>query len=326
MTEVPDTSAPGTADSGARRWPWWLVASLGLGSAVSFSGPVGASQWWRLELLSHFRVQWIWACLFAAALLGVAKQLWPAVAAVGLASVHALAVAPVYVAPEAAPTTGEPLRIVFANVHTQNRAHDRVVGWLRREDADYVVLAEVDDRWMAALEPLSPRYPNVVARPRQDNFGIALLSRHALDSRIESIGGDDTPPTIVAHDAARGITIVGTHPVPPVTATYMEQRDRQLQALAEALTAIESPIVVVGDLNATPWSPAFSLLADGASLHDSRQGFGVHATWPAEYPAFLRIPIDHGLGTKEVAFRARRIGDDVGSDHLGLVIDFDIAR
>ena len=91
--------------------------------------------------------------------------------------------------------------------------------------------------------------------------------------------------------------------------------------LAEAGSWIaeqESTIVVVGDLNATPWSHAHRTLRNRAGLSDSQRGAGLQPTWLTGLGP-LMIPIDHALHTPDLISGDRRTGPAAGSDHRPLV-------
>ena len=75
------------------------------------------------------------------------------------------------------------------------------------------------------------------------------------------------------------------------------------------------PVIVAGDLNTTPWSHGFQRLIRPRGLRDSAVGHGVQTTWNARRWV-PRIPIDHVVVSPEVRVVARRVGPDVGSDHL----------
>jgi len=79
--------------------------------------------------------------------------------------------------------------------------------------------------------------------------------------------------------------------------------------------------VVAGDLNATPWSPIFHRVLDLGRLRDSREGFGLHRTWPSGIHALLRIPIDHVLVGEGVTVLRREVGPHIGSDHRPVIVD-----
>lgn len=296
------------------------VVLLALGAAITLASFGGALSFW-LELLSHFRAQYALGFLLLAALLAALKK-WPlVVGALVLCGAHAALVLPVYSSGTTAKAAGARLRIVYLNVHTGNLEHDRVLAFVQEQSADVVLLVEVDDTWMSSLEPLREMYPTRIAQPRFDNFGIALFSKLAVEGNIETLGGPDAPPTIVARHPASSLTLIGTHPVPPIDAAFASRRNRQLDALAARAVGLEGPVVLVGDLNMTPWSPHFTSLLERSRLRDSRVGFGVHSSWPAPLPSFLRIPIDHCLVSPSVAVTSRHIGPSLGSDHLPLVVE-----
>ena len=120
-----------------------------------------------------------------------------------------------------------------------------------------------------------------------------------------------------------GATFLLVHPPPPVQRAMFDEQQRQLDAIAARVRALDGPVVVLGDLNATPWSRPFARLVAESGLLDTRAGFGVQASFPAAEP-LLRIPIDHVLVSPGVGVTARRIERDVGSDHLPVYIELRI--
>jgi endonuclease/exonuclease/phosphatase (EEP) superfamily protein YafD len=93
----------------------------------------------------------------------------------------------------------------------------------------------------------------------------------------------------------------------------------QLDRLPD-LVPKKGPVLLLGDLNVTPWNRHFRLLLERTGLRDSSRGRGVQPTWPAGSLLFA-IPLDHGLHSPDIAILQRRIGGDVGSDHLPVIID-----
>jgi len=73
----------------------------------------------------------------------------------------------------------------------------------------------------------------------------------------------------------------------------------------------------------TPWSAVFGNLLKASNLRDSSRGRGVQPTWPARLPLFW-IPIDHFLHSPELQVISKRTGPAVGSDHLPLLIEFNL--
>ena len=99
------------------------------------------------------------------------------------------------------------------------------------------------------------------------------------------------------------------------------ERDGQLRDAARHAADLGARTVLIGDFNASPWSPIYDNVLEISDMRDSRRGFGVQATWIARFPAFLRIPIDHAFVTPDVEVIDRRVGPYVGSDHRAVVLD-----
>jgi endonuclease/exonuclease/phosphatase (EEP) superfamily protein YafD len=74
--------------------------------------------------------------------------------------------------------------------------------------------------------------------------------------------------------------------------------------------------VLLGDLNASSFSPVFDELLSGTGLADSRAGFGRLPTWPTSRPALARIDLDHVLVGAGISVLERGVGPPFGSDHL----------
>lgn len=274
--------------------------------------------------LTSFTVQYaIAAAVCLAAFLALRRFRWSAGAAV------VLAVNLVRLWPEgglSVTTTGPPLRIVSANVHAANRDFDTFLRFVEAESPDVVLVLEVSADWAKALEPLRERYPAAVIRPRRDNFGLALFSRVPAEIDIVDLGDAELPSVIarLTHDG-RPLTLIGTHPLPPISSATAAARNTQFAAVAKAARETRGGVVVAGDLNVSPWSPHFrDLLRDGG-LVDRRRGFGAQPTWPTFCPP-LMTPIDHVFVSDGLGVLNRHAGPNIGSDHRPVVADIAFAR
>ncbi len=217
------------------------------------------------------------------------------------------------------------LRILSINVHSQNERTDLVLEVIKSTDADVVLLMEVNQRWLKALAPLSARYPHRVSKTREDNFGIALYSRLPLDQARVITLGEARVPSITA-DVLVGeapIFLLGTHPLPPATAKLAAERNEQLARIAEHLRGAREPKLILGDLNVTPGSPYFSDFVSDTGLVDTSRGRGRFGTWPAGLPVG-RIALDHCLVSPSLRVVDKRIGPQVGSDHLPIFVELEL--
>jgi endonuclease/exonuclease/phosphatase (EEP) superfamily protein YafD len=284
-----------------------------------------------LELFCHFQVQYLVAAALGAVVLAALGRWRWCLAAAGCALVAATSVGP-FLAPlsdsnaahAGAGSAGErSLRLLLANVLVSNQQHDRVLDLVAEADADVLVFQEVDRRWMAALAELQPEYPYVVGVPRQDAFGIAVVSRIPFqEAECRRLGEAGRLSAVVKLSVGgTPVSIVATHPMNPLIPVNFALRNDQLEAVAAFARRRTQPLVLIGDLNVTMWSPWHRQLCDEAGLADARRGFGVLASWPTYLPSIMRLPIDHCLVSGELAVTDCRLGPEFGSDHRPLVVD-----
>jgi endonuclease/exonuclease/phosphatase (EEP) superfamily protein YafD len=284
-----------------------------------------------LELFCHFQVQYLVAAVVCGAILaGLGHWRWCAAAA-GCAVVASTAVLPFQTglddgsAAHAAATDADrgELRLLLANVLVWNSQHGRVAGLVAEADADVLVFQEVNDGWIEALSALQRHYPYTVGVPRQDAFGIAVFSRIPLREADIHYLGEAGRPSVAVEVSLDGtpVSIVTTHPLNPLSPHNFALRNDQLGAVGGFAGDRTQPLVLIGDLNVTMWSPWYRKLADETQLTNARRGFGVMPSWPAYFPPVMRLPIDHCLVSDELIVTDCRLGPAFGSDHLPLIVD-----
>lgn len=284
-----------------------------------------------LTLAEHFRVQLAAGGL---AVVGAAGWLalgprwidarWFDAALIALLALACVIVPDLGAARRAVPE-GAPVRVLEVNVLRVNRSFQEVARLIADEQPDIIALVEVDARWLAELAPALAAYPSRIEAPLDNNFGLALYARGGLAGGVEHLGSN--LPSIIAeaeHGGAR-FAVVALHPFPPLTGALYTDQLRHFDAVVERVRGLGGRFVIVGDLNATPWSRAYARLRGGTGACDSRAGFGVQASYPAE-GWLLGIPIDHVLVSCSIGVLDRRIGPDVGSDHLPVIADLVVPR
>ena len=304
--------------------PWGLLGALGFcAAAISLAGFLGAWAWW-LEILSHFRAQYAIAFLLLAALFALGRQWRGAAGALAMALVNALPIA-LFLLPPAPPppATSTPVRAMLINVNSSLGNPARVAVAIADASPDLLVLEEINARWLRELAPVLHAYPFQKTVPRFDNFGMGLFSRLPFDSvAVEPFGIVDVP-SIFAEISIDGrpLSVVATHPMPPGNRLLAAERNRQLDWIARKIAALPHPVLLLGDLNLSPWSPYYRRLLETSQLRDSAKGRSIRPTWPAPLPP-LWIPLDHALHSPEIAILSRKVGPPVGSDHYPLLLDF----
>jgi len=316
-----------------RRFHALLTVAAVLLLAVSVAGSGGAWHW-LLDLASHFRAYWLGAAVVGLAVaarqprslacaccgLAVAGNAWPLLPF--WLPPPAVLPAAVAAADASGPEPRQPLTLILANLHRLNPDKSRAIAYLRDRGPDVAVLLEVDAAWLAHLSSLDDIYPHRIVEPREDNFGITVLSRWPLeDRRVMTLGG--TPfVNVAATIGFRGtrVRLLATHPHPPLTATYAAMQLSQCRALADLAAESDGPCIAAGDFNATPWSLPYRTFVHRSGLRDTALGHGVQPTWNARFPA-PRIPIDHVFASPDIAVVRRAVGPDIGSDHFPVEAD-----
>ncbi len=296
----------------------WLIAAVWLGTLA----PLLGRSLWLCELASHFRLQCALGgivCLVAAAVIRRSSLILPAMLAAGLNAAYLL---PSYVGTVAAQPNSLVLRAVQFNVSRINPTPDRAFEYLQSVKPDIVVLEECDQRWIERLQQARTDYPSVIGQPREDAFGIALASRIPLDeASIRRLGPYRLPAVIArVHVGERPLTVIGVHAMSPLSPRDSAVRNTMLRELAALVRAETRPVLLLGDLNTSPWSWAFGELIRASGLQDTRRGFGVQASWPAGLGP-LGIPIDHCLVSPGLVVHHRLVGPSHGSDHHPILVE-----
>ena len=308
-----------------------LIAILG----VTALGWLSSRYGWRfyLEIFSHFQLQY---CVISLLLLGV---LWltrhKTSMLIGLFCVALLITqVAIWYLPEISLSSERSanLRILVANINTQNRSYDKVISLVREEQPDVAVFMEIDQTWVEQLDSLQNILPHVFGQANPYNLGLVVYSKQALVNPAVEFFGTEKNASVLGQLPINGqvISLVATHPLPPAKSSFFHARNRQLDLISQYIKTVESPVVLVGDLNTTMWSPYYKKLVRSTGLKNARRGFGLLPTWPTRgtyhripdiLTACLSIPIDHGLMSPELKVTDIRTGPDTGSDHRPLILD-----
>ncbi len=262
---------------------------------------------WVIDLASHWQWLFLYGLALCGGLAGWLDRRWAfLLLAIPLPWFTASARAP-----EGTPA-GDTFTVASANVNLDNHGVQPLAAWLAEVQSDIVVLLEVSPDYAAGLRALT-EYPFRHVLPEEGPFGIALLSRHPL-ANVKVMHDADGIAEISARVQWHGRTVgvVAVHPMPPISSHYHTARNAALRALAVAARRSGVPTVVAGDLNATPWSSAFS----GLDRLGLRRAGGLVPSWPAAMRGLAGIPIDHVLVTEHWVVDDSLLGPDLGSDHL----------
>jgi len=208
---------------------------------------------------------------------------------------------------------------------------NRIADFIKKQEADMIVLQEVDNRCKRSgdidqateIAKLTGLHGSFGAAMPYDGgqYGLAILSKHPIgktevirlpgsgEPRIGLMAGIQTP--------AGAITFVSTH----FDHRSGENRIAQAKELITALEKIPGPIIVGGDLNDVPGSPALASFKE-PWVHVKKQDPA--ATCPADHP---KSEIDHffvrGLQPMK---EAEVLEEVISSDHRPIIATLAIVK
>lgn len=259
-----------------------------------------------LELFAHFLPYYALILLVAAcAGRGKTRMLW-------LVSATACAVWLLRPPPARAPVSANGWTLLWYNVHFENADPAAESVRILAERADIAAFAELDENRPAWLR-VRQAYPYGCGHREAGPFALVLWSRQPL-AACETFFVDAVPYVRAVRED--GTAVYALHPPPPVNAYLAGVRRDYLRAAAEKITR-ETSVVVVGDLNSSPFSPVF-------------RDFAAHARITAQTPAYLPtwqpfgLNIDHVL-SREPAQSVRALAWR-HSDHRPLVARFSAVK
>lgn len=292
---------------------------------------LGARDFWLFDLAIHFRVQYAAMGLLGFILLLVARAPAWALLALSVAAWNAMDAAPALmthhpalprVAGEAA--TGDPvrLRVAALNVLYANDEYSRVTDFVQRERPDAVAMLEMTAKWRQALAGLDKIYPHRYQTMGVGGRGMTFWTRLPMkDVSILPIGVRQEPAIQATLEVqGREVRIFAVHLTWPMAPASAGRRNQQMELLAERARAVTLPLVVMGDMNITSFSPYFQQLLTDGRLRSAAEGFGWQPSWPSFFP-LAGIQIDHTLVNSRVVVEHFNRGAATGSDHLPVVAD-----
>ena len=216
------------------------------------------------------------------------------------------------------------ISIASINLLSSNNESDKVIHFIKNYDPDILILLEYNPKWKNLLSTVTDQYTFNKVEVRNDNFGIGYFSKIESEASILNFDYTQVPSiktTIEIED--KTVTIVATHPFPPVGQERFNARNFHLNALAKMRKEFSENLIIVGDLNTSSYSKHFKDLLIKTNLKDSRSGFGILPTWPSNFK-LLQTTLDHFLVSDRINIINRGTANTLGSDHLPIFMEFRI--
>ncbi|MGP1311101.1 MAG: endonuclease/exonuclease/phosphatase family protein, partial [Phycisphaerales bacterium] len=210
---------------------WTLRAGCAF-AVITALAPFLRVGWWPVRLCDFPRMQLGVFALFVALGAGVVLLIkgwrWDHGVVLGLCALaaawqlwHVLpytGVWPKSVPDAPAERDGANVRIAVLNLDFENESKGKAPPILRALDADVLVLIEINDEWVRALDSVAAEYPTRDGAVRDDGLGIAVWSRVPLkNTTVRHLATDDRASVWGDLELPDGRTaeFVALHPAPP---------------------------------------------------------------------------------------------------------------
>ncbi|HXV78066.1 MAG TPA: endonuclease/exonuclease/phosphatase family protein [Candidatus Polarisedimenticolaceae bacterium] len=240
--------------------------------------------------------------------------------------------------PPPARGTGPTLRVAVANLAYDNDRALELTAVLRRIDPDVLVALE----WTGSnldLDTIAASERRIALDARRPApHGVLVLTRRGLAGEValapSPVPGPCAMPvaTLRLPRGDRFVSLLGVHAPPPLpeceatnepTLRYLaDQIDAGRLRRPIGAAATSDPLILAGDLNATPGSPGITRLRRGLLDAQRHRSWLPAGTWlPRDGPRLSFERIDYVLLAREIPLEGAWTVDLPGSDHRALVVD-----
>lgn len=213
------------------------------------------------------------------------------------------------------------LKVAQFNVLTSNKSKNETIRSILSSDATIVSVQETNKSWADSLErQLKQTYPYSVYFPTERCcYGISMLSKVPLvKPSVTFHGGVPNIETDIWFD--NQLThIISSHTPSPISSSNLVRRNQHINDLKNHVAGIDSPTIIIGDLNTVPWDDNLIALKAAGNLRDSRKSYT--STFPS-YLGVAGVPIDYILHSEEIKCTNFQSINIEGSDHRGVVGEY----
>lgn len=217
--------------------------------------------------------------------------------------------------------------ILVSNVELGNEAAGScILDLVRIHKPDVIALIEATPPLYNQLGSI-PGYNYQVNMVEDSHFGVLIYSRFPLAEHQPFFPFEDT---LRAYNGAidlngTKVRFIVVHPPPPFPSHSWKANHDTLALIGENARQNQDPLIVVGDLNATPHSYSYREMLADTQLKSAmaESGLGWRRTWNM-HSYIIRLPIDHMLFQGDLSLNSFQLLPPIGSDHLPLLGEFTV--
>lgn len=275
----------------------------------------------KLELMSHWRVQFLALSIILAVIVSLREPRRMQAAALALCLLNAWPLAQHLerTAPRTPITetdTDKGLTVLTANLHGHKVDRPGLDALLKTATPDIALFTELTPDSEALIRAGLPDHGFAwIGEPYGLFSSLIALKGQAPTPEIHYASTDQYFPWAQVEACFETcLSIIALHAAPPPGLTDKPWRDDGYAQIRELSATEGKPDLLLGDLNTSPWSPVFSALIRDTGLRDTAPEFELGTTWPFGIPG-LGIRIDHILIGADYTVSDYRVGPDLNSDH-----------
>ncbi len=281
-----------------------------------------ATRDWRLDLLTHFRVQYYVGFLLAAIFLLYTRR-WVTLC-IALVFLIWNGILIFNFPSSTSPLPDKPIyKAVAFNILAHNNEVATFREWVLEENPDILACVEATHTQEVLWKELAAIYPHSELRQRGGGTGIVVFSKYPLRAyRPQKWPG--TGNMVLEITLPEGlVTCVVMHPQAPGGKRPWEWRNRSLSDLAAYCASVETPVIAMGDMNCSPWSPFYRQFTEESGLRPLDVRVLPRRTWPSTMP-LIWTEIDQFLVSPAIKPLSETTGPPSGSDHYPIMMTFQV--
>ncbi len=200
------------------------------------------------------------------------------------------------------------LKIATFNKLYSNQDYESTDKVLKRVNADILGLTEITEKDKESILSLKD-YPYQLSRSSRNEATISVYSKFPL----KIVNNVEIPAALVTQTTINQLlyTIILVHPKPMLNPNWLAGRNDELKSLAEYISTLNNPVIVLGDFNITPWSNSYKLLSNITTIKNASKGTGIHFTTNG----LINAQVDHIFVPSGTQINSFNVEDVLGSDH-----------
>ncbi|MBK7108563.1 MAG: endonuclease/exonuclease/phosphatase family protein [Bacteroidetes bacterium] len=215
----------------------------------------------------------------------------------------------------------EEVKSDFSVAHFNVKENNKRIGAVTRNaletNADFISFQEIKTITLDSIDLiLKETYPYSISDLSIPGFGMAVYSKYPIKESEVIIQRDFPILYGVVNIKNRQVHFISATTSTPTSEKGYTNQIKQFKLIAEYSNSIDSALVVMGDMNAVPWSTQITEFLKSTDLLDSRKDLS--GTFPAQ-SVFVKIPIDYIFHSPELFCPGFATTGNTSSNHLGII-------